>query len=295
MSEMSGAISFDREQDIEFTDYFESQLGTNWCWAACATSIYNYTAAVNGDYDIETVQADMVSLQKGEATYTVGDAGSLLESLNFQAKVYDEASESFSDFAVKVIDSGVPLLLSWAQDGVNSHYVIVYAYISGNDTFIIMDPQQFAMFSIEGYRVAERVTYAAAISPPNPTTFLMNPLCNELIPDNGVQNFWVQNNSCDEQMTLDDEIISNGKTYSIGTDFAYYIRMTKDIAYDSSSYLATAVKIHRADGHSYKQWLHYGNLLTEAKKHLEIGDINYQEVYGYQLNDFWVHFVPVLI
>jgi len=291
-------IYFDRNQDIKFEDYFERQLGTNWCWAACATSLYNYGMAVygsvgNDDYS-STVQEDIVSLQKAEATYEVGDASYLLtDTLNFQSKVYNSNDwDCFYDYVVAAISNNeVPVLVEWAQDNANSHTVIICGYNSANDSFIIMDPQQYGMLSVSSLGFS--VSYAVGIAPPSDKTFPMNPLYNELLPDDGLQNFYVENNKCSTKMSLATTIISNGKTYTLAKDFSYYIRITKEEDYTSSPYLGTSVKIERTDGHSYKQWLHYGNLLTKGKKNLKITKTSYDDVYGYQLNNFWVQFVPV--
>jgi len=286
-------VYFDANQDIKFKDYFQRQLGTNWCWAACATSIYNYAAVINAN-NSSTVQADIVSLQKGKAPYEVGDSGYLLTStLKFQFSEYVVNDwNSFYDFVVAAFKQGIPVLVSWKQDAENSHNVIVYGYDSSDKSFIILEPQQFKILYELNENFSKEIKYALAIAPPADKKFLMNPLYNELIPDSGIQNFYVQANSCSARMTLDKTIISNGKTYSIETDFAYYIRITKEEDYASECYLATGVKIKRHD-HSYTEWLYYGNLLTEAHKDLNVIDTSYNQVYGYKLDNFWVQFVPV--
>jgi len=284
-------VHFDRDLDTDFSPYMQRQLGTNWCWAACATSIYNFLAAGNS----VTVQADMVSVQKGEASYEVGDAGYLLGStINFTTKVYDTDSwDNFYSFVVNYVNAGYPILVNWAQDGVNTHYVIVYAYDSESDSLYIYDPQQYGALYKSSEDFYKEVAGAWAIGNPADGMFPMNPLYGELIPDSGVQSFYVKNNKCDTKMSLATTITSNGDEYVLSDDFAYYIRITNEEEYNSSPYLGTSVKIERTDGHSYKQWLHYGNLLTKGKKNLKITKTSYDDVYGYQLNNFWVHFIPV--
>jgi len=287
------AVHFDRDLDTDFATYMQRQLGTNWCWTACATSIYNYVAEVLGSSNI-AVQADMVSLQKGEVPYEVGNAGYLLGStLNFSTKVYDSNDwDSFYSFVFNYVNSGSPVLVNWAQDGVNNHYVIVYAFEPTQSSLYIFDPQQYETLYMSSEDFSTDVTDAWAIGAPSDKKLLVNPLYGELIPDDGLQNFYVENNKCSTKMTLATTIISNGNTYTLGTDFAYYIRITKEDDYLSSPYLATSVKIERK-GHSYKKWLHYGNLLTEGKKDLVITKTSYDDSYGYQLNNYWVQFVPV--
>jgi len=287
------AVHFDRDLDSDFVNYMQRQLGTNWCWAACATSIYNYVADVLGSSST-AVQEDMVALQKGEVPYEVGNAGYLLGStLNFNTKVYDSSDwDSFYSFVFNYVNSGSPILVNWAQDGVNNHYVIVYAFEPTQNSLYIFDPQQYETLYMSSEDFSTGVTDAWAIGAPSDKTLLVNPLYGELIPDSGIQNFCVENNSNTEKVTLNGTITSNGKSYKVGTDFAYYIRITKEEDYTSAPYIATGVKIKRSS-HSYEQWLYYGNLLTVAKQNLKIINTNYQEIYGYQLDNFWVQFIPV--